>query len=401
MKILLAPDSFKGSLSSIRFCEVASEAIRRQVPDAEIVRIPLADGGEGTVASVLYACRGELVEVPVVDPMGNELLASYGVIRDGQCAVIEAASASGLPLVAPAARNPLFASSLGTGQMILHALERGCTEIIIGLGGTATNDGGADALRALGFRLLDWRGRAIGTGAKGLLKLSEIRVEEAHPAIATTRFVLAADVDNPLLGPLGATTIYGPQKGATPENLPKLERCLELWAEALKKNIGVDISNVPGAGAAGGMGAGFMGLLGAELRSGFEVIRDLTVLEQRFRQHGFDLVVTGEGWLDEQSLHGKLPVSLAGLATQYGVPVVALCAGIDVSAAKLQAAGIRAVVPITDRPMLASECIRDVETLLERGVERLFAAINIGRDLGAGKQAGPVGATGVSNIAAG
>ncbi len=381
MKVLLAPDSFKGSLSSIRFCELASQAIRDVMPDAEIVRIPLADGGEGTVDAVLYACRGERVEVQTVDPMGNEVLASYGIIRDGACAIIEASAASGLPLVPQAARNPLFASSLGTGQMILHALERGCSEIIIGLGGTATNDGGADALRALGFRLLDWRGRPIGSGAKGLLKLSEVKVDGAHPALAGTRFTLAADVDNPLLGPLGATTIFGPQKGATPETMPKLERCLELWATALRNNIGVDISNVPGAGAAGGMGAGFMALLGAEIRTGFEVIRDLTVLEQRFTQHGFDVVVTGEGWMDEQSLHGKLPFSLARLAARFAVPVVAVCGGVELSNQQLRDAGIHAVFTLPDRPMTISESMRDAEALLGKAVGRLFAALHTGRRL--------------------
>lgn len=378
MKVLIAPDSFKGSLTSIRFCDIASQAIRRLMPEAEIVRIPLADGGEGTVDSVLYSCRGEAVSLPVVDPMGNEVQGRYGIIRDGQCAVIEVASASGLPLVPEAARNPMFASSLGTGQLILDALERGCTEIIIGLGGSATNDGGADALRALGFKLLDWRGRAIGSGAKGLLKLSEIRTDDAHPAIAATRFVLAADVDNPLLGPLGATTVFGPQKGATPETLPKLERCLELWAEALKKNIGVDIGNVPGAGAAGGMGAGFMALLGAEMRSGFSVVRDLAVLDERFRQHAFDVVLTGEGWIDEQSLHGKLPVSLATLAGEYGVPVAAICAGLDLPMQRLREAGIFAVGTLGERPMSAGEAMRDAEGLLDRAVERLFSAIEAG-----------------------
>ncbi len=381
MKVLLAPDSFKGSLSSIRFCEIASRAIRAVMPDVEIVRIPLADGGEGTVDAVLFACRGERVEVQTVDPMGNELVASYGIIRDGECAIIEASAASGLPLVPQAARNPLFASSLGTGQMILDALERGCSEIIIGLGGTATNDGGADALRALGFRLLDWRGRPIGTGAKGLLKLSEIKVDEAHPALARTRFTLAADVDNPLLGPLGATTIFGPQKGATPETLPKLERCMELWSGALRNNIGVDISNVAGAGAAGGMGAGFMALLGAEIRTGFEVIRDLTVLEQRFGQHGFDVVLTGEGWIDEQSLHGKLPVSLAALAARFDVPVVAICGGVELSNARLREAGIHAVYPLPDRPMTVADSMREAEPLLEKAVWRLFSALNTGRGL--------------------
>ncbi len=382
MKILVAPDSFKGSIPAVRFCEIAAKAITGAAPGAEVVAIPLADGGEGTVDSILYALGGNRVVATVLDPLGNEIEAGYGLIDSGACAVIEVAAASGLPLVPEQARNPLYATSVGTGQLIRDALERGCRRVIIGLGGSATNDGGAGALQALGYELRDWKGRTVGYGAKGLLRLHEIRAHAAHPAIAETEFILAADVDNPLLGPQGATAIFGPQKGARPEMLPKLERGLELWAQALRGVTGVDVSRTPGGGAAGGMGAGFAALLGADLRTGFAVMDELMGLGRRFDEHAFDLVITGEGQFSAQSLRGKLPVSLAQLASRHGVPVVGISGDSGDIDEALRNAGINCLASIIDRPMSLGEAMNNAEAMVSRAIFRLMSTLVTGAQIG-------------------
>lgn len=378
MNILIAPDSFKGSLSATRFCEICAETIARVATDANVQLLPLADGGEGTVDAALFSMPGERVCIEVSDPLGRPVAAEYAVLDAGRSAVIEMAAASGLPLLTPDERDPQVSSSFGTGQLIVDALERGCRQIVLGLGGSATNDGGAGALQALGFGLLDAGGAMLPPGGAALQKLQEIRTEQAHPAIRETQFILAADVDNPLLGPNGATAVFGPQKGVSPTCFDELEGGLARFAQVLHHHTGSQYAQTPGAGAAGGMGAGCMALLNAELRSGFSVIRELTNLDAHFASGEPDLVITGEGEVNTQSLAGKLPVSLAKLARQHGVPVVVIAGNAGDTQLPLQEQGIFAALSIVDRPMSLAEAMRDAETLLTRCITRLMAMLQLG-----------------------
>lgn len=381
MNILIAPDSFKGSLSATRFCELAAETIRRVSPGDHVVRLPLADGGEGTVDAALYSGRGERVGVMVSDPLGRPVKAEYAVVDSGRCAVIEMAAASGLPLLSEDELDARVTTTFGTGQLISDALERGCRKIILGLGGSATNDGGAGALQALGYRFLDQRGQSLEQGGTALRQLQSIQTDGAHPAIAETEFILAADVDNPLLGPRGATAVFGPQKGVSPCLFDGLETALTNFSRVLHNLTGENFSLAPGAGAAGGMGAGCMALLNAELRSGFSVIRELTDLDACFESGKLDLVITGEGEVNEQSLAGKLPVSLAGLAQQHGVPVVLIAGNAGNTDLPLADAGIAVSLSIIDRPMLLPEAMREAEAMLSRCITRLMATLKLGGDL--------------------
>lgn len=378
MNILIAPDSFKGSLSAIRFCEIAAQTIRSISPDTNVTLLPLADGGEGTVDATLYSTPGERVRANASDPLGRRIPADYAIVDSGRCAVIEMAAASGLPLLAEAERDARVTSSFGTGQLIRDALERGCRKIILGLGGSATNDGGAGAMQALGFGFLDHHGKALEPGGSALRNLSMIRTDGVHAAIRETEFILAADVDNPLLGPRGATAVFGPQKGVSSCLFDGLEAALTRFSQVLHELTGENFSLIPGAGAAGGMGAGCMALLNAELHSGFSVIRELTRLDAHFETGALDLVITGEGELNEQSLAGKLPVSLAKLAKQHGVPVVAIAGNASDTDLPLHEVGISTVLSIVDRPMLLAEAMREAEVLLPRCINRLMALLKLG-----------------------
>lgn len=381
MNILIAPDSFKGSLSAKRFCEITSETILGRDPDNNVTLLPLADGGEGTVEAILYSVPGDCIQVTVSDPLGRPVEASYAVINEGQCAVIEMAAASGLPLLAEFERDARITSSRGTGELILDALNRGCRKVILGLGGSATNDGGAGALQALGFRFVDEHGKELEPGGAALRQLRSIQTDGASPAIADTEFILAADVNNPLLGERGATAVFGPQKGVSPCLFSGLENALTNFASVLHGLKGENFSLTPGAGAAGGMGAGFMALLDAKLQSGFSVIRELTRLDARFQAGNLDLVITGEGQINEQSLAGKLPVSLARLAKQHEVPVIAIAGSAHNLAPVFREEGILAAFSIVDQPMSRREAMEQTEQLLSQCVTRIMALLELGAKL--------------------
>lgn len=391
MNILIAPDSFKGSLPATRFCEICAHAIGAIAPDTNVSLLPLADGGEGTVDATLYSTPGERIRIQVKDPLGRPIPAEYALIEAGHCAVIEMAAASGLPLLANDERDPRITSSFGTGQLIFDALERGCRKVVLGLGGSATNDGGAGALQALGFEFLNDQGDPLEPGGSALRQLQTIRSDNAHPALPDTEFILAADVDNPLLGPTGATAVFGPQKGVSPDLFDELEDALANFATVLDRHLGKEYAGIPGSGAAGGMGAGCMALLNAELRSGFSVIRELTRLDAHFESGALDLVITGEGEVNEQSLAGKLPVSLAKLARKHGVPVVVIAGNAGSTDLPLQEAGITASLSIVDRPMTLAEAMQNTEMLLTRCISRLIALLRLGASLDpkTGAVAGP------------
>ena len=366
--ILLAPDSFKGSLSARRFCEVAEAAIRETLPDATVVSHPLADGGEGTLEALAGLEGAEWVSVTVSGPLGESVRADYLLLSPRRTAVIEMARASGLLLVPPERKRPLEATTRGTGELLGHALRAGVRRIVLTLGGSATSDAGTGCLSALGFRFLDRHGRPLPPGGGALERLAHI--EAPGPDLGEIELVGATDVTTPLLGPTGTARLFAPQKGASPAEVEQLERGLERFAEVVKRDLGLDVAETPGAGAAGGLGAGLL-LLGARLVPGFELVAELTGFEETFRRHQFDLVITGEGRLDEQSRHGKVPVAVARIASRLGVPVVAVAGQVALDEAGLQALGFHAARSLVDEKTTPEMAMRDPETALARVVARV------------------------------
>ncbi len=376
-EILIAPDSFKGSLSAAQVCDAVEEGIRRVLPDAEIVKVPMADGGEGTVQALVDATGGKLVTQEVTGPMGERVEASLGLLGDGESAAIEMAAASGLPLVTPEKRNPLLTTTYGTGELILAALERGRGRLIVGIGGSATNDGGAGMAQALGAKLLDADRRDIGLGGGALAALDSIDVSGMTPLLAEARLQVACDVTNPLCGPEGASHVYGPQKGATPAMVEQLDANLAHYAELIRRDLGREVGEMPGAGAAGGLGGGLVAFCNAELKPGIELVIDAVKLEEKMRRA--DLVITGEGKIDAQSAFGKTPMGVAELAQRLGVPVVAIGGTIGDGAEALYEHGVGLIMPIIDRPMTLEEAMKPTvaKTLIANAAERIARAIEL------------------------
>jgi len=369
VRLLIACDSFKGSATSKQVGEALKDGILRAMPHAEVLVIPVADGGEGTVQALVDATDGKFVTVDVTNPIGERVKASFGILGDGETAVIEMAAASGLTLIPPERRNPWITTTYGTGELIKAALEHGCRRIIIGIGGSATNDAGAGMAQALGIGLLDEDGNQIGFGGGELSRLCRIDMSGLDTRAMEAEFIVACDVDNPLTGEKGAAYVYAPQKGATPDMVPKLDANLRHFAKVVREQLGVDVEHVPGAGAAGGLGAGLMAFLGAKLRSGTEIVFELVRLEERMRDA--DLVITGEGQIDSQTAFGKTPVGVAKLAKRYGKPVIAVAGAIGDGAEIVHAHGIDAVFSIVNRPMTLEEAMGDVVHLLTSFGEQL------------------------------
>ena len=371
MKIIVAPDSFKGSVSALEAAYAIEQGLRRVFPDAVIEKIPMADGGEGTVQSLVDATGGHIQTHRVVAPLENEVDAQFGILAGEETAVIEMASASGLTLVPADKRNPLRTTTYGTGQLIRAALEAGCRRLIIGIGGSATNDGGAGMAEALGVRLLDADGAQIPRGGAGLGQLASIDITGLHPAIAETETVVACDVNNPLTGPDGASHVYGPQKGATPEMIETLDQHLAHFDSVLTRTLGKSFNDVPGAGAAGGLGAGLMAFLNAELQLGVDN------LEERVK--GASVVFTGEGQLDFQTAFGKTPVGVAKVAKARNIPVIAIAGGIAEGAEAVYDAGIDAMLGIVQEPMSLEEAVGDASRLIADTAEQAARLIRIGQ----------------------
>ena len=380
MKIIVAPDSFKGSVSALEAANAIEQGIRRVFPDAVIDKIPMADGGEGTVQSLVDATGGHIQTHHVLAPLENEVEAKFGILADGETAVIEMASASGLTLVAPHERDPLRTTTYGTGQLIRAALEAGCRRLIIGIGGSATNDGGIGMAEALGIRLLDANGKQIPRGGGNLGQLRSIDITGLHPAISETETVVACDVNNPLTGPDGASHVYGPQKGATPEMIEVLDECLTHFDNILTETLGRSFNDIPGAGAAGGLGAGLMAFLNAELRLGVDIMIDAVNLKERVK--GAALVFTGEGQLDFQTAFGKTPVGVAKTAKAHNIPVVAIAGGIAEGAEAVYEAGIDAMLGIVQEPMSLEDAVGDATRLIADTAEQTARLIAIGRHAG-------------------
>ena len=358
MKIVFAIDSFKGSMSSLQAGQAAAEGAKRVWPDAEVVVRPLADGGEGTVEALAAGMGGSIRIVDVEGPLGETVKCAYGVIEESGTAVIEMAAASGLTLVPPALRDPMNTSTYGVGQVIADAMELGCRRFIVGIGGSATNDGGAGMLQALGFGLKDETGADIPRGAKGLEKLARIEEDNVLPALKECTFRVACDVTNPLCGEKGASAIFGPQKGATEKTIPLMDGWLAQYAELAKQTHENADAWHPGTGAAGGLGFAFRTFLNAELRSGIAIVLEETNLKEYLADA--DIAVTGEGRLDGQTAMGKAPIGVAALAKQCGCLTIALSGAVTKDAGACNEAGIDAFFPIV-RGVTTLEDAMDVE----------------------------------------
>jgi len=330
MRVLIAPDKFRGTLTAAQAARAVATGWRRARPDDEVVEVPMADGGEGTLDAMVDALDGERRRASVHGPLGDAVGAEYGIVPgpSGVMAVVEMARASGLALIGEARRDPKRTTTRGTGELILAALGAAPAEVVVCIGGSATNDGGAGLAQALGVQLLDRAGGEIGPGGAALLDLQRIDVSGVEPAVRRTRFLVACDVENPLTGPQGASVVFGPQKGATADDVLLLDRALGHLAAVIFRDLGLDVRDLPGGGAAGGLGAGLVAFLGAHLRPGVELVMNAVDLGRRME--GADLVVTGEGTLDEQSLHGKVPVGVIEAARGRGVPAIVLCGRAEV-----------------------------------------------------------------------
>lgn len=344
MKIVIAPDSFKESLTALEVANAIEAGFRQIYPDAEYVKVPMADGGEGSVQSLVDATNGELIEVNVTAPLGNQVMGFLGISGDKQTAFIEMAAASGLHLVPPEARNPLKTTSYGTGELIKKALDLGVKKILLGIGGSATNDGGVGMLQALGMSFLDAQGQEIQWGGGALAQIETISTDELDPRLSQIVLEVACDVNNPLCGSMGASAVFGPQKGATPSMVVELDNGLAHFARKVEELLGIRILDKAGAGAAGGMGGGLLLLPNTQLKAGVQIIIEATKLADHVK--GADLVITGEGRMDAQSIAGKTPVGVARTAKQFAKPVIAIVGCLREDYQVVYQHGIDAVFPI-------------------------------------------------------
>ncbi len=372
MKVLIAMDSFKGNFDSLTVAGIVERGIRKVYKDATIDKVAIADGGEGTVDAIVKTLNGRYERIEVTGPMGSKVIAKYGIV-DGNTAVIEMAEASGLALVPENERNPLRASTYGTGELILDAINKGCTRIIMGIGGSATNDGGTGMARALGARFLDSEGKELDEGGGSLDSLARIDISGMNEKIASTEFIVACDVTNPLYGEKGASAVFGPQKGADSEMVKTLDNNLRHYSEIVKRDLGIDVANEPGTGAAGGLGYGLMVFCKARLTKGIEMVLDTIKIENRMKD--VDVVITGEGRVDGQTVFGKVPVGIAARAKKFGKPVFAIAGFMDEGADLVYDHGIDAVMSSMTGPMTLQEAIEESESLIERASERLFRII--------------------------
>jgi len=379
MKIVIAPDSFKENLTSLEVASELETGLRRVWPDALYVKVPMADGGEGTVQSLVDATGGTIIKTEVTAPLGNRVVASYGLLGDGRTAVIEMAEASGLPLVPKDKRDPSLATTYGTGELIADAIARGVDEIILGIGGSATNDAGAGLAQALGVRFLNFGGAPINARIAGgdLGKVEALDLSALNPGLARVRISVACDVTNPLCGEKGASCVYGPQKGATPEMVKQLDRNLAHFAHVVKRSTGADVADRPGAGAGGGIAAGLMAFTNATLKRGVELVVEATRLEEHMR--GADLAITGEGRVDFQTAFGKTPSGVAAAARKHGVPVVAIGGGLADDAAGVFAHGIDGLESATPNAMPLETAIKKSRQYLQDAAERVARLIVVGQ----------------------
>ncbi len=376
MKIVVAPDSFKGSVSALGVAAAMERGVLQVFPGAEVVKLPIADGGEGTVEALVTATGGQMITQEVIGPLGNPVQAYWGILGDAETAVIEMAAASGLPLVPVEKRDPRITTTYGTGQLMKAALDKGLRKIIIGIGGSATNDGGTGMAKALGVKFLNGAGYELPAGGKALADLARIDLAGLDARLQETTIMVACDVDNPLCGNRGASAVYGPQKGATPAMVAELDAALANYARIAEQATGKAVANQPGAGAAGGLGAGLLFFTGAKLRPGVDIVLESAGFAAMV--DGADLVITGEGRTDFQTAYGKAPVGVAKVAKQFQVPVVCLAGGLGQGADDVLSQGIDGLMSVVPQPMSLDECMDCGDLLVEAGTVRLCRLIQVG-----------------------
>ena len=377
LKIVIAPDSFKESLTALEVAEAIEKGMKQFLPDADYIKIPMADGGEGTVQSLVDATGGKMVFQTVTGPLGERVNAFFGMLGDEKTAVIEMAAASGLHLVPTEKRNPLLTTTKGTGELILAALDHGARHIIIGLGGSATNDGGAGMAKALGVKFLDGTGKEIGDGGGSLSQLVKIDYTSMDPRLKTIKIEVACDVDNPLTGERGASAIFGPQKGATPEMVAQLDANLGHFAEVIERDLAKKINDVAGSGAAGGLGGGLLAFLPAELKRGVDIVIKATGLDEIVTDA--DLVITGEGKIDRQTIYGKTPIGVAKIAKNAGIPVIAIAGNVADDSKVVHEHGIDAVFSIVPGIISLENAFENAAKYVERTAANIAAIWKLNR----------------------
>ncbi|MEL7654447.1 MAG: glycerate kinase [Bacillota bacterium] len=378
MKIVIAPDSFKGSCSAVAVADSIEKGIKRVDAECDVVKIPIADGGEGTVEALVLSTGGTLRQKRVAGPLGDMVTAQYGILKNG-VGVVELAAASGLTLIHEKLRDPWNTTTYGTGQLILAAIDDGCKKIVVGLGGSATNDGGMGIAQAFGVSFLDQDGKELGFGGGQLERLATINTENLDYQLKEREIIIACDVTNLLCGPEGASYIYGPQKGGTPEKVEALDLNLKHYAEVILKQLHTDVKDISGAGAAGGSAIPLLLFTNARIESGIKVILDITEIDKHFQNA--DLVITGEGRIDGQSIFRKVPVGVAARAKQYDLPVLAITGGIGKGAESCYKHGIDSIMSIVNGPMLLSEAMDKAEELTADAAERAFRIMRMGMNL--------------------
>ncbi len=375
MKVAAAIDSFKGSMTSLEVAEAFEKGVKKVYKDAEFIKIPLADGGEGTVKALIDNLDGKMINIKVKDPLMRDIDSFYGISGDGKTAVIEMAAASGLPLLSLDERNPLKATTFGTGELIKDALEKGCREFIIGIGGSATNDAGIGMLSALGYVFLDENGNELEPNGENLINIRSFKDDKVMKEVSKAKFLIACDVDNPFYGSNGAAYVYGKQKGATNDIIKILDEGMINFSNVIKKIRKTDISNISGSGAAGGLGGAFTAFFNSELKPGIDIITEKIELENKI--NGSDYVITGEGRIDFQSAMGKTPSGVAKLAKKYGIPVIAIGGSVDDEIGDIYDCGITAAFSIIDSPMTLNEAMdtENAQRLVEKTAEQIFRLI--------------------------
>jgi len=370
MNIVVAPDSFKGSLTALEAGNAIKEGLLRGDPDCEVKVIPMADGGEGTLQCLIDATGGRLIKYPVTNPLGKKIESAFGILGDGNTCVIEMAKSSGLYLINKDERNPMKTTTYGFGELIKAGLDHGCRHFILGIGGSATNDAGAGMLQALGVGLLDENGRQVGFGGGELGKIREIRLDHLDPRLAECSFIIACDVDNPFVGPHGASYVFGPQKGATPEMIKELDQNLTHFANLIESTCKIRIHEVPGSGAAGGLAGALLAFLHGKLESGVKIVSAVTQLEKAIQDA--DLVITGEGQIDFQTARGKTPYGVASIAKRYNIPVIALAGSVGEGIEQLYQHGFTAVFSILTQPMSLEMAMKQTSKLLALSAEQIM-----------------------------
>lgn len=376
MRIVVAPQAFKGSLGAFQVCDAMRDGILQVAPETEVCISPMADGGDGTLEVLIKNTQGKTVSCLVTGPLSKKVHAVWGIMGNGRTAVIEMARASGLALISKAEQNPMIATTYGTGELILDALNAGYREFIVGVGGSATCDGGAGMAQALGVRLLDAQGKELPYGGKGLLRLDRIDMSNVDPRVFESRFQVASDVTNPLCGPEGTAAIYGPQKGAAPAMVKELDEALLHYSEILNRDLGVDVEDVPGAGAAGGLGAGLIAFLRAELRPGVDVVSEAIDFSGVLKESA--LVITGEGQLDGQSAYGKTILGVASRAQKFKIPVIAIAGSIRPGYQSIYQQGVTSAVSIVTGPIELDEAVDNTYKLVADATERAMRMVSAG-----------------------